>query len=88
MTESQQLLEIKQQLAALQQKVDHLYEHLTGGVLGFNAQVPPLVTGVTEASAEVVELARRGDKVNALRLYRAQTGLSLAESKAAVDRLG
>ena len=38
--------------------------------------------------AEVQQLVMAGKKIEAIKLYRAMTGASLAEAKAAIDRIG
>lgn len=44
--------------------------------------------GVGGVSAEVRQLAARGDKIHAIKVLREQTGLGLKECKDVVDRLG
>jgi ribosomal protein L7/L12 len=37
--------------------------------------------------AEIYDLVRRGNKIEAIKLYRNHTNLGLAEAKAAIDAL-
>ena len=46
--------------------------------------VAPVQAG-TSVSPDVRTLALSGDKIQAIKLYREQTGVGLAEAKAAVD---
>lgn len=48
---------------------------------------PPERSTASAASADVEALAREGRIVDAIKLYRKQTGASLQAAKAAVDRL-
>lgn len=53
-----------------------------------DAAGPRLAPAEAAADAEVVELMRRGRKIEAIKRYRQLTGLGLKESKAAVERMG
>jgi hypothetical protein len=48
------------------------------------APADPRIAGLTP---EIVSLARQGKKIQAIKLYRAQTGLGLKESKDVIDSL-
>jgi ribosomal protein L7/L12 len=63
-------------LAALENKVDHLYNAL-------NVAPPP--TGESALSARVLELVHQGNEIEAIRQYRAETGADLAAAKGAID---
>ena len=78
----QQLLDIKQQLAALQEKVNWMYDQLTSGEHTIAPMPSAPGSGI---SPEVIDLARQGKKLEALTLYRSQTGASLSEAKSVVD---
>lgn len=45
------------------------------------------INPVAEVGPEVVELARAGQKIRAIKQYRRQTGSSLREAKDVIDRL-
>lgn len=62
-------------LAAIERKLDLIIQHL-------GIEVP-----VLEGFEEVRELARQGQAIEAIKLYRQQTGVGLAEAKAFVDSL-
>jgi ribosomal protein L7/L12 len=62
------------QLTAIDQKLDHVLDHL----------------GIADAApdrTEVVTLLQNGKPVEAVRAYRRSTGASLLEAKQAVDRI-
>jgi len=80
----QQLLDLKQQVAALQEKVNWMYDQLTSGE--HHIAKMPSAPG-SEISPEVMDLARQGKKLEALTLYRSQSGASLSEAKSAIDGL-
>ena len=58
-----------------------------GGAPPAPAAAPVYDAAPGGVSAEVVELARSGYKIHAIKLLREQTGLGLRESKDIVDRL-
>jgi ribosomal protein L7/L12 len=70
-------VQITSRLAALERRVDAIMRHL--GI------AEPTIS--TTASSRVQELARQGDKIQAIKAYREETGVGLAEAKAVVDRL-
>lgn len=76
-TESIQQINLR--LLELNQKVDHLYEHL--GIEPPAPQQPSM-----DVSPEVLELARGGKLIEAIKLYRDQTNADLATAKAVVER--
>jgi ribosomal protein L7/L12 len=78
--------ETLKRIGELERKVDHLMAHLTGAT-GSPAAVPPLPTGVTDASPAVLELVQRGDMIGAIKQYRAETGTDLATAKDRVEKL-
>ena len=67
-------LQVTARLAAIERKVDAILNHL--GIVDIEPTYP-----------QVVELARRGQKIAAIKLYRQQTGVGLAEAKHAVERM-
>ena len=62
----------------LERKVDFLLQHL--GLTGAAGKMP-------QAYGEVLALKRAGRLIDAIKLYRALTGVGLAEAKDYVDRL-
>jgi len=71
----QHLHNLAMRLAAVERKVDALFEHL--GI------APPEPTN--RASARVVELVRSGKTIDAIKLYREETGCDLATAKREVE---
>jgi ribosomal protein L7/L12 len=63
-------------IGELERRVKHLYETL-------NVSDPPPVS--TTLSPEVQQLVRQGKTIEAIKQYRAETGLGLTEAKAAID---
>ena len=61
-------------LAAIERKLQAIMDHL--GIVDVEPSYP-----------QVRELARRGQKIQAIKLYREQTGAGLAEAKHAVERM-
>jgi ribosomal protein L7/L12 len=61
-----------------------------GGTLAVSPEVVPLTSTVLDGDAllaEIGQLVSQGKKIQAIKLYREQTGLGLAAAKAAVDRV-
>jgi hypothetical protein len=63
------------QLVAIERKLDLIMEH-------FGLALPEFPETVG-----IVELMRAGKKINAMKLYRERTGVSLKEAKDVVERL-
>jgi hypothetical protein len=78
--------EIYKRISELEAKVDHLYRHLVG-LEGGSAAVPPLPSIDQTASAEVLALVRQGDKMGAMKQYRAETGCDLAVAQETINAL-
>ena len=80
-----QIAELSARIADLERRVDWLYR-----AAGYSSGYPdavahgPTSTGV---SAEVVDLVRRGLKIQAIKRYRNQTGVGLKEAKDVIDGL-
>lgn len=71
--------ELLQRVSALERKVTHLYEVANRAEPDFDSST---------VSDEVMMLVQQDRTLDAIRLHREQTGLGLAEAKAAIDRLG
>ena len=71
--------QLERRLAQLENKVDHLYAAL---------DVAPPPTGQTGLSPRIQELLASGNKLEAIKQYRAETGLGLAEAKEAIEAYG
>ena len=67
---------LERKVARLEHLVDHLYDRL---------DIAPPPTGQTALSPAVLDLLQQGNELEAIKQYRAETGLSLGEAKAAID---
>ncbi|HXV97640.1 MAG TPA: ribosomal protein L7/L12 [Anaerolineae bacterium] len=79
-SESARLAQLFQAVDRLERKVDFILKHLN---LDFDEADAPEPSYM----AEIYDLVRRGNKIEAIKLYRGHTGLGLAEAKAAIDAL-
>lgn len=69
--------ELLRHLRRVEFKVDTLLAHF-----GIAAPGPE-----SQLSHDIRDLAAQGKKIHAIKLYREQTGASLAEAKAAIDQI-
>ena len=82
--------DLLRRITELERRLDWLYR-ATGygsaypGTAAATAAPPP--DAVSGVSAEVLDLVRQGRKINAIKVYREQTGVSLKEAKDVIDRL-
>ena len=72
--------ELLTRIAILERKVADLYERL-------GQREPELAELAGDVSPEVLALLQQGKKIDAIKLYREQTGASLAAAKAFVESL-
>ena len=77
MSNESEILALRARVAELESRVDFLYNHL--GI----AHVKD--TGIAEA--RVIEMLKRGSKIEAIKIYREIYDCGLAEAKQAVDRI-
>lgn len=75
-SEREQLNNLTQKVATLEQQLAALYKHL-------GLTPPPPAPSLDQ----VAELIRSGNMLEAIKAYRQQTGSDLATAKAAVDQL-
>ena len=75
-TESE-ILALKSRLSELEEKLQFLYRRLNMDYADPNAD-PAL-------SPQIQDALRRGNKIEAIKIYRELTGVGLAEAKQAVD---
>jgi ribosomal protein L7/L12 len=73
------IAELLERVSRLERKVSHLYEIAQREEPDFDS---------TSVSEEVMMLVQQNQTIQAIRLHREQTGLGLAEAKAAIDNLG
>ncbi|OJZ68769.1 hypothetical protein BRW65_25185 [Mycobacterium paraffinicum] len=80
---------VYRRLALLEQQVRLLSEKLGVPCPTFGSDAGAAPSGVFEngVPAEVVAMARAGNKIGAIKLYRELTGAGLREAKEAVDPL-
>lgn len=74
-------VELIQRVMELERKVDFLLQEY-GLAEKFQSYEPAFPD-----MADVQELVRRGQLIQAIKLYRERTGVGLAEAKAAVERM-
>ena len=77
--DDQTVAELLQRVSLLERKVSHLYEVAQRAEPDFDSNA------VTD---EVMMLVGENRTIEAIQLHREQTGLGLAEAKAAIDSLG
>ncbi|HET9588392.1 MAG TPA: ribosomal protein L7/L12 [Anaerolineales bacterium] len=77
MTTETEILALRARIAELESRVDFLYNHLG---------LAP-VKGARGADARVVDVLRRGNKIEAIKIYRELYNCGLAEAKQAVDAI-
>jgi len=77
--DSQTVAELLQRVSALERKVSHLYEIADRAEPDFDS---------SSVSEEVMLLVGQDRIIEAIKLHREQTGLGLAEAKAAIDGVG
>jgi large subunit ribosomal protein L7/L12 len=83
--DDQQIAQMSARIADLERKVDWLYRN-AGYSSGYaNAGAPPPDAG--GITAEVLDLVREGRKIQAIKIYRDQTGVGLKEAKDVIDGL-
>jgi ribosomal protein L7/L12 len=75
MTAEFEILALRARVAELESRVDFLYKHL--GIVH--------VTEAGMADAGVVDMLKRGNKIEAIKIYREIYDCGLAEAKQAVD---
>jgi hypothetical protein len=77
---TEDLVRINQRLAAIEQKLDHLYAHL-----GVEAPASPAPS--SNVSPAVMNAINEGNLIVAIKLYREETGSDLATAKATVEEI-
>lgn len=75
MSNESEILALRARVAELESRVDFLYNHL--GIA--------FVKDAGMAEARVVEMLKRGNKIEAIKIYREIYNCGLAEAKQAVD---
>jgi large subunit ribosomal protein L7/L12 len=78
---------LRRRVEELERRVADLEWALRSAAAQPGGAPPPVAAGEPQVSAQVHELAMRGEKIQAIKLLREQSGLGLRESKDIVDRL-
>jgi len=77
MSPESEILALRARVAELESRVDYLYKHLG-------------ITYVQDRSmgdAKVIDMLKKGNKIEAIKIYREIYDVGLAEAKQAVDRI-
>lgn len=74
-----EFLALKSRVSELEDKLQLLYRRLNIDYADPNSN--------PARSPQIQEALRRGDKIEAIKLYRELTGVSLAEAKQVIDRI-
>ena len=77
MPSESEILALRARIAELESRVDYLYNHL--GIAH--------VKDTSMAEARVVEVLKKGNKIEAIKMYREIYNCGLAEAKQAVDAI-
>jgi hypothetical protein len=75
MSPESEILALRARIAELESRVDYLYQHL--GVSYFPDR--------TIGDARVIDMLKKGNKIEAIKIYREIYNVGLAEAKQAVD---
>lgn len=75
-----QLYQLMQKVARLERKMDFILQHLG---LEYDEQDEPAPAYI----GQIKSLLQRGNKIEAIKIYREATGVGLAEAKAAVEAI-
>ena len=79
-SDSEEIADLKKQVAALTRAVEALYAKA-------GEPMPDASVTIDDPPADVVEMLRAGNLINAIKLWRDYTGLGLAEAKAEMEQL-
>jgi ribosomal protein L7/L12 len=74
-----EFLALKSRISELEDKLQFLYRRLNIDYTAANTDSDPVF------SPQIQEALRRGDKIEAIKIYRELTGVGLAEAKRAID---
>ena len=76
--EEQEIALLHQRIVRLEEQVERLYKRL-----GFNMDE----NGSPDDDPRVIEALKKGQAIEAIKIYRELTGLGLAEAKSAVEKI-
>ena len=80
MSSERQLLELMARVGTLEHQLAHLYSHL-------GIEIPPPPPPGQDISEKVQQLVRDGNLIAAIKQYRDETGMGLAEAKERIEQL-
>ena len=78
-SDAEEIANLKVEVARLTTLVETLYKHLGIGQLG--------ATSLEQPDPAIVDAIQRGNKIQAIKLWRERTNVGLAEAKDAVEAL-
>lgn len=78
-SDSQEIADLKIEVARLTSLVDNLYKHLGIGQLAASA--------MDQTDPAIIDAIHGGNKIMAIKLWRERTGVGLKEAKDAVEEL-
>jgi len=76
-------MESRQRIMDLERKVEFLLKELK-----LEEKEKAYVPDISPLLLEALALVRKGKKIDAIKHYREKTGVSLAEAKAIIDKIG
>jgi len=80
--------DVLRRITELERRLDWLYRATGyGSAYPATTAAAPAPDGMPGVSAEVLDLVRQGKPINAIKVYREQTGVGLKEAKDVIDRL-
>lgn len=74
----QEIVKLKERVRKLEHQLDFILDHL---------QLSPPNEPEPRVSPEILDMLREGRKIEAIKLYREETGLGLKEAKEFIDSL-
>ena len=78
MTDEYEMIQLRARIAELEARVDYLYNRLNIEKLENTQNI----------DSKIIELVKQGNKIEAVKVYRAMYNVGLKEAKDAVDQLG
>jgi hypothetical protein len=77
MSTEQELITLRSRIVDLEARLDFLYKRLG---IEYSENSPAI-------DPRIIDLLKRGNKIEAIKIYRELTNTGLAEAKAAIDRI-
>jgi ribosomal protein L7/L12 len=76
-----EFLVLKSRISELEDKLQFLYRRLNINYTATDTNSDPVL------SSQIQDALRRGNKIEAIKIYRELTGVGLAEAKQAIDKI-